>query len=170
MTQDLSAPLQRLIEQAFKAGYHCRWHKDQGYYCFDPAMSPGDPDGAFRAWQYTADGSAVLAALSREAERPAPPQGWQPIETAPTGSWPNGPNDTRDPAYIEPPHLWLMLDDGEQCVGYFDAYYAEGGNGYDGNPPWVERFSSERVRPTHWMPLTVAASAHGSEPHPRSNP
>lgn len=39
------------IEAAFKAGYHCRWHREQGAYCFDPAMSPGDPDGAFAAWQ-----------------------------------------------------------------------------------------------------------------------
>jgi hypothetical protein len=38
------------IEQAFKAGYHCRWHRQQGLYCFDPAMSPGDPDGAYQAW------------------------------------------------------------------------------------------------------------------------
>jgi deoxycytidylate deaminase len=37
-------------EAAFKAGYHCRWHRDQGSYCFDPAMSPGDPDGAYAAW------------------------------------------------------------------------------------------------------------------------
>ena len=37
-------------EEAFKAGYHCRWHNEQGFYRFDPAMSPGDPDGAYRAW------------------------------------------------------------------------------------------------------------------------
>jgi hypothetical protein len=78
---------------------------------------------------------------------------WRPIETAPKGSWPDGPDDTRDPAYVAPPHLWLTLPDGQRCVGSFDAYYAEGGNGYDGDSPWVEEFSSERVRPTHWMPL-----------------
>lgn len=39
------------IEVAFKAGYHCRWHREQGEYCFDPAMSPGDPDGAYAAWR-----------------------------------------------------------------------------------------------------------------------
>jgi hypothetical protein len=39
------------VEAAFRAGYHCRWHKEQGAYCFDPAMSPGDPDGAFAAWR-----------------------------------------------------------------------------------------------------------------------
>lgn len=78
---------------------------------------------------------------------------WQPIETAPKGSWPDGPQDTRDPAYVKPPHVWLLLQDGQRCVGYFDAYYAEGGNGYDGDPPWVEEFSGERVRPTHWTEL-----------------
>ena len=41
---------QRAQEAAFRAGYHCRWHKEQGAYCFDPAMSPGDPDGAYTAW------------------------------------------------------------------------------------------------------------------------
>lgn len=38
------------IEEAFKAGYHCRWHKELGEYYFDPAMSPGDPEGAYWAW------------------------------------------------------------------------------------------------------------------------
>lgn len=38
------------VGQAFKAGYHCRWHREVGAYCFDPAMSPGDPDGAYAAW------------------------------------------------------------------------------------------------------------------------
>lgn len=45
------------IEQAFRAGYHCRWHKDTGTYNFDPEMSPGDPDGAYAAWR-----AAVVAA------------------------------------------------------------------------------------------------------------
>jgi hypothetical protein len=81
---------------------------------------------------------------------------WQPIETAPKGSWPDGPDDTRHPDYREPPRLLLALRDGELCVGYFDAYYAEGGNGYDGGPFWVECVSSERVRPTHWMLLPPA--------------
>jgi hypothetical protein len=42
--------------RAFQAGYHCRWHRDQGFYCFDPAMSPGDPEGAYAAWLKTEDG------------------------------------------------------------------------------------------------------------------
>lgn len=81
------------------------------------------------------------------------PQGWQPIETAPKGSWLSGPNDTRHQDYVEPPRLWLLLDDGEACVGYADAYYAEGGGSYDGGSFWVEKFSGERVTPTHWLPL-----------------
>jgi len=79
---------------------------------------------------------------------------WQPIETAPKGSWLTGPNDTRHPDYVKPPRLLLLLDDGEVCVGYADAYYtAERGSGYDGGSFWVEKFSGERVTPTHWMPL-----------------
>jgi hypothetical protein len=42
--------LERERERAFKAGYHCRWHREQGSYCFDPTMSPGDPEGAYAAW------------------------------------------------------------------------------------------------------------------------
>lgn len=36
--------------EGFRAGYHCRWHKDQGAYTFDPALAPGDPEGAYAAW------------------------------------------------------------------------------------------------------------------------
>jgi hypothetical protein len=94
-----------------------------------------------------------------DAERTALERTWQPIETAPKGSWPDGPNDTRHPDYVKPPRLWLCLKDGESCVGYFDAYYAEGGNGYDGGSPWVEKFSGERVTPTYWMPLHAGPQA-----------
>lgn len=41
------------IEEAFLAGYHCQWNKDLRTFIFDPAMSPGDPDGAYRAWLLT---------------------------------------------------------------------------------------------------------------------
>ena len=78
---------------------------------------------------------------------------WQPIETAPKGTWLSGPNDTRHADYVKPPRLWLLLDDGEPCVGYADAYYAQGGSGFDGGSFWVEKFSGERVRPVKWMPL-----------------
>jgi hypothetical protein len=78
---------------------------------------------------------------------------WQPIDTAPKGSGWDGPQDVRHPDYIAPPHVWLTLVDGQRCVGYWDWYYAEGGNGYDGGSAWVEEFSGERVTPTHWMAL-----------------
>jgi len=42
--------VRRAVEQAFKAGYHCQWLKDEMRYVFDPQTSPGDPDGAFHAW------------------------------------------------------------------------------------------------------------------------
>lgn len=38
------------LEKAFKAGYHCVWIRKEKRYIFDPAMKPGDPDGAYRAW------------------------------------------------------------------------------------------------------------------------
>ncbi len=59
-----SRPQEPALEDAFRAGYHCRWHKDTGSYCFDPVMSPGDPDGAFAAW---------LAAAPRALTPPAEP-------------------------------------------------------------------------------------------------
>jgi hypothetical protein len=40
--------LRALVREAFNAGYHCNWGR--GKYCFDPAMRPGDPDGAYWAW------------------------------------------------------------------------------------------------------------------------
>lgn len=103
-------------------------------------------------------GDGVAADLIRDllASLAEPAPSWQPIETASTGSWPSGPEDTRDPAYVAPPRVWLLLEDERRCVGYFDAYYAEGGRGYDGDPPWVEEFSGERVRPMRWMPLPAA--------------
>lgn len=52
------------IDAAFRAGYHCRWHRDVGRYCFDPAMSPGDPEGAYAAWR---------ASLPVEPASPAKP-------------------------------------------------------------------------------------------------
>ena len=77
-------------------------------------------------------------------------EAWRPIATAPKGSWLTGPNDTRDPAYVEPPSLLLFTDDGI-CVGYADAYYAEGGWGFNGDSFWVS--GGEQVTPTHWRPI-----------------
>jgi hypothetical protein len=52
LRESLRSPVQWVqeVEAAFKAGYHCRWHRDTGRYNFDPAMAPGDPDGAYTAW------------------------------------------------------------------------------------------------------------------------
>jgi len=80
-------------------------------------------------------------------------QQWRDITEAPKGTWLNGPNDTRHPDYVEPPKLWLLLKDGQRCVGYADAYYAEGGGGFDGGPYWVEQFSGERVTPVKWAAI-----------------
>jgi hypothetical protein len=40
----------KLLEEGFKAGYHCQWIRSEMRYIFDPAIKPGDPDGAFKAW------------------------------------------------------------------------------------------------------------------------
>jgi hypothetical protein len=47
----ISAEANALIETAFKAGYHCRWQRDGMRYTFDPALAPGDPEGAYAAWR-----------------------------------------------------------------------------------------------------------------------
>jgi hypothetical protein len=44
------AAVEREREEAFKAGYHCQWIGAEMRYIFDPAMKPGDPDGAYAAW------------------------------------------------------------------------------------------------------------------------
>lgn len=44
-----TARLEAQVEQAFRAGYHATWTGDA--YTFDPALKPGDPNGAFAAWQ-----------------------------------------------------------------------------------------------------------------------
>lgn len=106
------------------------------------------------------EAAALLERIARLAwEARGRAEDWQPIETAPKGSWLAGPNDMRHPDYVQPPHLWLLLLDKQRCVGSADAYYAEGGNGYDGDSYWVEEFSGERVRPTHWMALPPAPTS-----------
>lgn len=81
---------------------------------------------------------------------------WQPIETAPKGG---GAELVTDPAWVEPPKVLLLFENGEQVVGCWDWYYAEGGNGYvKGVSAWVVPPSCEQAalyydEPTHWMPL-----------------
>lgn len=90
-------------------------------------------------------------------------QAWQPIDTAPKGSGADGPQDVRHPDYVEPPKLWLFLTDGEQCLGYWDWYYAEGGSGYDGGTAWVENLSGERVYPTHWTVVSLPSPPRSAQ-------
>ena len=80
---------------------------------------------------------------------------WQPIETAPQGG---GADLVTDPAWVEPPRILLLFPGGVVSVGYWDWYYAEGGNGYEGGTAWIEPCSGERLDrhygpPTHWQPL-----------------
>lgn len=88
---------------------------------------------------------------------PPPVSGWQPIETAPKGSW-GTVRIITDHAYVEPPALWLFTEEGSQCCGYADYYYSEHGDGFDGRSHWVEAISGERITPTHWQPLPAAPS------------
>ena len=65
---------------------------------------------------------------------------WQPIDTAPKKG-----------------NVLLFLGEDKICVGYWDACYAEGGWGYNGNSGWVidggEECALFHADPTHWMPL-----------------
>ena len=78
---------------------------------------------------------------------------WQPIETAPKGG---GAELVTDPNWVEPPKILLLFEGGEQAVGEWDWYYAEGGRGCVDGVAWValgELLSQHFGRPTHWMPL-----------------
>ena len=93
-------------------------------------------------------GSTLQPAVSA-----AIPNAWQPIETAPRGSGEDGPHDTRDPAYIEPPTLLLWTQEGPR-VGYYDWYYHPGyGRGAGIESPWRCAEGGQAYGPTHWMPL-----------------
>lgn len=65
-----------------------------------------------------------------------------------------------DPAWVEPPKILLLFKDGAISVGYWDWYYAEGGNGFDGRHlAWIEPVSGEQLTrhysaPIAWMPLS----------------
>ena len=80
--------------------------------------------------------------------------GWQPIETAPRGSGPDGPRDTRHPDYIEPPKVLLWTAEGI-VVGYYDWYYHEGyGRGWEpGVSAWRDHNGDQTYKASHWMPL-----------------
>ena len=82
---------------------------------------------------------------------------WRPIRSAPKGG---GADLVTDPAWVEPPKILLRFDNGEISVGYWDWYYAEGGNGYQGTEAWIEPISGELLaltydNPIEWMPLPI---------------
>jgi hypothetical protein len=80
---------------------------------------------------------------------------WIPVSEAPKGG---GAELVTDPEYIKPPKILLLFEGGVVSVGYWDAYYAEGGRGYEGGEAWIEPVSGERLdlnydAPIGWMPL-----------------
>jgi len=79
---------------------------------------------------------------------------WQPIETAPKD------------ASVLVTFTRGDIPEGQKSmpgvmVAYWDAYYAEGGNGHDGvGNGWTDAHSGEQCHlhyghPTHWQPLPV---------------
>lgn len=69
---------------------------------------------------------------------------WQPIETAPLQDG----NKVRE--------ILLLFGNGKVSVGYWDAYYAEGGVGCTHGVAWIEPVSGEQLRdhyddPVGWM-------------------
>jgi len=86
---------------------------------------------------------------------------WIPIESAPKGGGANSttnPNNTAGSDWTVPPNILLHFKDGQVSVGYWDWFYADGGQYFNGELPWVESFNNEQLSerygaPTHWMPL-----------------
>lgn len=90
-----------------------------------------------------------------------PNQDWQSIDTAPKGG---GADGVRDPAYVQPPRVLLYFPaEGLIEVGYWDWYYAEGGNGFEGCSAWVigeyAPAATAYGEPSHWMPLPEPPNA-----------
>jgi len=87
----------------------------------------------------------------RAALQPSPVDAWRDISSAPR----------------DVPCLLAFSTDAEKpfvCMAYWDAYYAEGGSGYQGGDGWVIQNCGEEVRlhfsaePTHWQPLPACPS------------
>lgn len=91
---------------------------------------------------------------------------WRPIETAPKGG---GADRVDDPKWIAPPKILLYFPaEGAIEVGYWDWYYAEGGNGYEGCSAWCcgeyQPAAMGWDEPTHWMPLPSVENRRVDKP------
>lgn len=111
--------------------------------------------------QQGADDEVVLLAMRSIAEmawNAAQPQ-WQPIDTAPKGTY----SELRDDdEWVDPPRVLLSTSQGV-VIAYWDYYFDGnvGGHGYQGNETaWVgddgELVEDVFDMPTHWMPLPEA--------------
>ena len=81
---------------------------------------------------------------------------WQPIETAPKGTYSESKDD---PEWVDPPRVLLSTPEGV-VIAQWDYYYdgSVGGHGYCGNDSaWVTD-EGELVcdTPMYWMPLPAA--------------
>ena len=90
---------------------------------------------------------------------------WQPMETAPKGG---GAEQVTDPNWVDPPRILLLFENKKVSVGYWDWYYAEGGNGYEGGEAWIEPISAERLdmyydAPIAWMLLPEPPKDHEAD-------
>ena len=111
------------------------------------------------AYRDRASSKSVLASVI--AEREALKQrdeatAWRPIETAPRGSGPDGPDRRDAVGYVDPPALLLASRDSVVEVGSYDWYYHPGyGNGGSlGQSPWRDHYEGREIpEVTHWMPL-----------------
>lgn len=96
----------------------------------------------------------------------APVDDWQPMETAPKGG---GAERVDDPAYVTPPRILLRFGTEAVSVAYWEAYYAEGGNGCTDGFAWVEPVSGEPLNicystePNGWMPISGLAETGNAQ-------
>jgi hypothetical protein len=81
---------------------------------------------------------------------------WNEINTAPKGG---GAELATDPNWVNPPVVILLYGDNIE-IGYWDWYYAKGGNGYiEGQKAWVRESDGRTLSdhyeegPIAWMPI-----------------
>lgn len=108
-----------------------------------------------------ADDEIVLGAMRNIAEMAwdAAQSKWQPIETAPKGTYSEHKDD---PEWVDPPRILLSTPEGV-VIAYWDYYFDGnvGGHGYQGNETaWVgddgELVEVACDTPMYWMPLPAA--------------